>query len=266
MVNTPWEDTIIHTFEYTDGSFPTTITFDPSGNIIGTTVEGGSYGGGVLYKLSNSQGSWTYSTITNFSGNAVGPGNGVVLDASGNFYGTTISWPGQVFKVTSAGQASVIYQFSCCQDGIDTYAGVILDKHGDLYGTTTFEGPGGGGTAYKLTPSGEGWTFSLLQGFPGIIGNGTIGTAAPVMDAAGNLYGTSTWGGANGYGLVFKLMPSANGWVYTDLHDFTCGDDGCYPWDGIALDRQGNLYGTASQGGKYAQGYDAGGTLWKITP
>lgn len=266
LVNTPWEDKVIHVFTGLDGNFPTTISFDASGNIIGTTVEGG-IGAGVVYKLIKDEDSWIYTQITDFSGTGiVSPGNGVVMDASGNFYGTTLFWPGQVFKVSSGGEASLIYQFSCCEVGIDTYAGVILDSHGNLYGTTTFEGPGGGGTAYELTSTGATWILSLLQGFPGIVGNGTIGSATPVMDKAGNIYGTSTWGGANGYGLVFKLAPSANGWIYTDLHDFTCGDDGCYPWDGLAIDSQGNIYGTASQGGKYAHGYVPGGTLWEITP
>jgi hypothetical protein len=267
LLNNPWDAKIIHVFTGLDGNFPTTISFDASGNIIGTTVEGGGMGAGVVYKLINNKESWIYAQITDFSGTTVaGPGSGVVVDASGNFYGTTLTWPGQVFEVTSSGTASLIYEFSCCQVGIDTYGSVILDGHGNLYGTTTFEGPGGGGTAYELTSTGATWILSLLQGFPGIVGNGTIGTAAPVMDTAGNIYGTSTWGGANGYGLVFKLTPSANGWIYTDLHDFTCGDDGCYPWDGLAVDSQGNVYGTASQGGQYDHGYQPGGTLWEITP
>ena len=59
-------------------------------------------------------------------------------------------------------------------------------------------------------------------------------------------------------GLVFKLTPSSNGWIYTDLHDFTGGDDGCYPWEGVALDGQGNLYGTASQCGPYGAYQKAG--------
>jgi len=265
-VDCPWEATVLHKFDGgADGNFPTTITFDSAGNIYGTTVEGGA-GVGVVYKLTPDQGSWTFTVVTDFFGSGVAnPGNGVVLDKNGNLFGTTLSWPGQVFEVTNSGDAQLIYQFSCCQNGIDTYSGLTFDSQGNLYGTTAFEGPAGnGGTVYELSPSNGRWTLNTLQGFPGAIPqDGVIGTANLLMDAQGNLYGTSTWGGNAGQGLVFKLAPSANGWIYTDLHDFTGGDDGCYPWDGLAMDSSGNLYGTAFSCGKYGQ---YGGTVWEITP
>ena len=102
-----------------------------------------------------------------------------------------------------------------------------------------------------------------------VIANLTGGNAYPqsslIQGVNGNLYGTSTWGGVHGYGLVFKLSPSPSGWVYTDLYEFTGGNDGCYPWDGLALDSSGNVYGTASNCGQYG-GNEQGGTLWEITP
>jgi uncharacterized repeat protein (TIGR03803 family) len=261
-----WEVTVLHKFDGgAGGNFPTTITFDSAGNIYGTTVEGG-FGAGIVYKLTPNQGSWTFTVVTDFFGTGIAnPGNGVVLDQNGNLYGTTISSPGQVFEVTSSGEAQLIYQFLCCQNGDDTYAGVILDSQGSLYGSTAFEGPGGaGGTVYELSSSNGRWTLNTLQGFPGIVPqDGVIGTANLLKDGQGNLYGASTWGGAAGQGLVFKLTPSGNGWIYTDLHDFTGGDDGCYPWDGLAVDSGGNLYGTTSSCGQYGQD---GGTLWQITP
>ncbi len=258
----PWEYTAIYTFEGGDGSFPTTITFDSAGNIYGTTVEGGA-GSGVVYKLTNNGGgSWTYTQITDFFGSGfANPGNGVVIDPSGNLYGTTLQYPGMVFEVTNTGQVELVHEFL---DAGNTYAGVILDGAGNLYGITTQDG----GVIYELSPSGNNWTLSDLQtvGWDGPPDGGNIiGTANLLMDAEGNLWGTSTWGGAYSMGLVFKLARTANGWLYTDLYDFTGGDDGCYPWDGVALDSQGNLYGTASQCGQYGA-YEYGGTLWKITP
>jgi len=113
---------------------------------------------------------------------------------------------------------------------------------------------------FKLTPSGNGWSFStelMLQGRPGPF-------AGMTMDKAGNLYGT-TFGGGVGCGTVFKLTPSDHGWVYQDLHDFadgpTCdaGQDGAFPQSEVSIDARGNLYGTTGQGGKF--GY---GTVWKI--
>ncbi len=267
-IDCPWEATALFKFDGgADGNFPTTITFDSAGNIYGTTVEGGA-GAGVVYKLTPDQGSWTFTVVTNFFGTVISnPGNGVVLDTNGNLYGTTLTYPGQVFEVTNSGEVRLLYQFNCCLNGIDTYSGLTFDSQGNLYGTTAFKGPSGnGGTVYELSPSNGHWTLNTLQGFPGAIPeDGIIGTANLLMDAQGNLYGTSTWGGNAGQGLVFKLAPSANGWIYTDLHDFTGGDDGCYPWDGLAMDSSGNLYGTTFSCGQYG-GYELGGTLWEITP
>jgi uncharacterized repeat protein (TIGR03803 family) len=81
------------------------------------------------------------------------------------------------------------------------------------------------------------------------------------MDKAGNLYGTMREGGVYGSGTVFKLTPSNNGWAYTSLHDFYCSTDGCAPYGSVAFDSDGNIYGTASGGGKYEYG-----TVWEIKP
>jgi uncharacterized repeat protein (TIGR03803 family) len=259
----PWEATILHRFDGgADGSLPIGITFDSTGDIYGTTEAGGA-GAGVVYKLTPDQGSWTFTVVTDFFGTGIAsPFDGVVIDQSGNLYGTTFSYPGQVFEVTNSGEARLIYQFSCCQNGVDAFSGLVLDSEGNLYGTTLFDGPdGNAGTVYELSPSNGGWTLNTLHGFGGNnLIDVIVGTDSLLMDAQGNLYGTNPL--ADGYGLVFKLAPSANGWIYTDLHDFTGGDDGCYPWDGLAMDSSGNLYGTAFSCGQYGQ---YGGTVWEIT-
>ena len=120
---------------------------------------------------------------------------------------------------------------------------------------------GEGGTVLEVSPSGGSWTFNLLYSFSGVINNGPIGAAALSMDSQGNLYGTTFGNGAYNHGTVFKLSPSENGWIYTDLHDFTGGDDGGAPWSDVVMDSEGNLYGTASGGG-----VNYGGTVWEITP
>ncbi|MFZ0311566.1 MAG: choice-of-anchor tandem repeat GloVer-containing protein [Candidatus Korobacteraceae bacterium] len=265
-VQCPWEATVVHTFSYSyDGGFPGPITFDSAGNIYGTTSAGGVAGIGTVYKLTSSQGSWTFSVLTGFAGTGAGsPYGGVILDQNGNAYGEGYGdYPGTVFEVTSSGDVQILHQFDY-NDGIDPFYGMVFDTHGNLYGQTAFGGmEGEGGTMFELSPSGSGWTFNLLYSFAGVINNGTIGAAGVTMDAQGNVYGTTFGNGAHNYGTVYKLTPSDNGWIYTDLYDFTGGDDGCYPWSDVVMDSRGNLYGTASECG---QGGLEGGTVWEITP
>jgi len=148
--------------------------------------------------------------------------------------------------------------------GGNPWGGVILDSAGNIYASTTIEGPNGGGTVFEL--SAGTWNFNLLYGFSG--GGGPEESLS--MDSAGNLYGTTYEDGAYSYGNVFQLTPSANGWTYTDLYDFTGGNDGRNPISNVVIDAQGNLYGTASRGGSgpctnmyYGNGC---GVVWEITP
>ncbi|MGA2902606.1 MAG: choice-of-anchor tandem repeat GloVer-containing protein [Candidatus Korobacteraceae bacterium] len=258
----PWIATVLHNFYYTDGYYATNITFDQAGNLYGTTMQGGSNSAGVVYELTPSGGSWTFQILTDFAGSDIGDPNGVVPDHNGNLYGTAYGgYPGVVFELTNSGQLQILHQFSF-STGIDPDTGLMFDSSGNLYGQTLFDGPsGGGGTVFELSPSAGGWTFNTLYSFPGGINNGTEGNPNLTMDSQGNLYGTTFANGAYDQGIVFKLTPSANGWIYTDLHDFTGGDDGCGAWSNVAMDSQGNLYGTSS-----SCGANGGGTVWEITP
>jgi uncharacterized repeat protein (TIGR03803 family) len=137
---------------------------------------------------------------------------------------------------------------------------VIGDASGNLYGTTTLGGSRVGGTVFELSPYNGYWNFNLLAS---LTGNLNVGGswASLVMDAAGNLYGTTASGGVYGEGAVFKLSPSNGGWTYTSLHDFVCSTDGCGPHGSVLLDANGNIYGTTAGGGAYYHG-----TVWEITP
>lgn len=140
-----------------------------------------------------------------------------------------------------------------------------MDATGNLYGTTGIGGTGGGGTVFELSPSGGGWTFSLLVSFPGF--HGSAGNLA--FDSAGNLYGTTLNDGAFQFGNVFELRPSGAQWIYTDLHDFTGGNSGGEPYAGVTLDSSGNIFGTALYGprdGCRIQGNPGCGVVWEITP
>jgi uncharacterized repeat protein (TIGR03803 family) len=189
----------------------------------------------------------------------------VIRDSGGNVYGTTSIGGtygyGTVFElVPSRGgwSPNTLYSFQYTPDGGFPYAGLIFDQSGNLYGTASAGGPGDGGTAFELKSSGGGWTYELINGFSGMRGGPE---ASLTMDAAGNLYGTTVGDGVYGFGSVFELTPSRDGWTYTSFHDFTGGSDGAYPVSSLLLDRNGNVFGTAYLGGDYAAG-----VIFEITP
>jgi uncharacterized repeat protein (TIGR03803 family) len=275
-----WTHTVLYSFtgQRGDGANPggAGVIFDRARNIYGTTVFGG--GGncahsfcGVVYKLTPSNGVWTESVLHIFAAGSDGgnPGGGVILDNAGNLYGTTQLGGGYgcggygcgtVFEMTPSGNQwteTILYSFHGGSDGNWPTGGLIADHSGNLYGAAPLGGAFGGGTVFELSPSNGNWTFNLLYSLTG--GDGPWGSL--VMDAAGNLYGATNEEGAYGVGTVFKLTPSGGGWTYTDLYDFTGGNDGEYPICSVILDANGNIYGTAAGGGAY--GY---GVVWEITP
>ena len=255
-----------------DGADPygARLVFDQAGNLYGTTFNGGGgsctggVGGcGVVYQLTPSGGGWTESVLYAFNGGSDGahPWAGVIFDQSGNLYGTTefgggsSNCPGGcgvVYElVPSQGSwtEKVLYTFQNQQDGAAPYAGLIFDQSGNLYGATTQGGQHGGGTAFELTPSGEGWSFQTLYAFTAY-GSGIAGgpTASLVMDNAGNLYGATAGDGVYSDGAVFKLISAGGGWTYSSLHDLTSNDDGRLPRSNLVFDQYGNVYGTAGGG------------------
>src|SRR5208283_107356 len=148
-----------------------------------------------------------------------------------------------------AGQALYAFPVRDLGAGAAPYGGVIFDASGNLYGTTTAGGSNNQGTIYKLIPSGGSWTESVLYSFSGV----TVGPKNGLtMDAAGNLYGTTFQGGGHQEGNVFRLSLSNGQWIYTDLYDFSGGDDGAFPIGGVAVDANDNLYGTTEIGGTRA--------------
>jgi uncharacterized repeat protein (TIGR03803 family) len=156
----------------------------------------------------------------------------------------------------AAGQTeTVLYSFDPNgTDGIIPTGNIVFDAKGNLYGTTEGGGAYNAGIVYKLSPqTGGGWTESILHSF----GNGTDAqgvSAGLVIDSAGNLWGSSVYGGVYGIGTVFELSPHAGGWVERVLHSFSgTGGDGKYPSE-VNLDSSGNIYLTTSQGGAYGFG------------
>jgi uncharacterized repeat protein (TIGR03803 family) len=268
----PWTETILYRFSgQSDGGQPVSpVIFDNAGNLYGTAQAGGSKNDGVVFKLTHTGSSWTESVLYSFAGPPDGaePTGGLVFDAAGNLYGTTF-WGGNIgfgiaFQLTPSGSGwteNILQNFGG-NNGNYPYSGLISDNSGNLYGTTEF-GPIGDGTVFELTPSGGQWVFTtiynLMSQQAGI--GGPVGPL--VRDASGNLYGTTFDGGIiceYGCGTVFELSPSSGGWTYSLIYQFTGGSDGFGPVDGLALDPEGNLYGTTSEyfGGE--------GTVFEITP
>jgi uncharacterized repeat protein (TIGR03803 family) len=278
----------LHAFTGTsdDGAFPEhgDLTFDQAGNIYGTTSAGDMQGAGTVYELTPSGSGWTEKVIYPFTGGQDGeyPYAGVIFDKAGKLYGTTYVGGhlalqcnsfggsygcGTVFQLTPSGSGwteNVIYDFQGGgSDGFSPIAGLIFDQSGNLYGTTSNGSSEYGGTAFELSPSNGAWIFSPLYSFIGSFFGACGPYANLVMDAAGNLYGTTYCSGGYAFGSVFKLTPSSPTWIYTSLHDFTGGNDGRWPISNVTFDASGNLYGTAS-GGLGCSG--ACGTVWEITP
>ncbi len=258
-----WEETQIQNFTGSDGAEPSgELAFDSAGNLYGTTQAN------RVYELTPAQGTWTLSVLHLFTGGLDGgsPMGGVQLDSAGNVYGTTNTGgsgeDGTAFQLVSSGSGwtlNTLYDFQIGSGGFGLLAGLIVGPGGNLYGGTVDGAPDGEAVVYEISPSDGGWTYTTLYTFTQSFGGGPGGNL--VMDAAGNLYGTTTGDSEERiYGTVFKLTPSSGGWIYTDLHDFNGGSDGGYPYSSIVLDSSGNLYGTASADG---HGY---GTVWEITP
>jgi hypothetical protein len=217
-----------------------------------------------VFKLSPSAGGWTESVIFNFSGpNGAFPFSNVILDNAGNLWGTTLQGGsdgrfGAIYELTYLSgvgwSENFLYSFTDPTTGAEPYAGLTL-KAGDLFGSAA----DGFGVYFELTPSNGTYEYSALYGSGGGTEPcGAIGSL--VIDAAGNLYGAANCDGGAAGG-VFELRQTGLGWMYTTLYGFTGASDGAYPQASVALDANGNIYGTTTQGGAY--GY---GVVWELTP
>ena len=262
-----------------------TLAIDETGNLFGTAPNSGA-----VFEVSPGPTGWTESVLYNFCSkpqcsDGYEPFSGLILDGKGSLYGTTDAggnYPpacpvsggcGVVFKVKPNPDGSwkyrVLHRFAAFKtDGVAATGELVLDPAGSLYGATdqggryTCWGTMGCGTVYKLTPQPNGhWKETILHNFRQNK-NGYNPSAGVVLDPAGNLYGTTGFGGGTcNCGVVYKLAPSPDGsWTYTVLHSFT-GDDGASPAANLIFDDQGNLYGTTVLGGP-----GGAGVVFEITP
>lgn len=252
--------------EESDAGFPAgNLIADSAGNLYGTASWGLLDGAiGALFKLTApAKGStaWTETLLATGFSIGAGPNGPLIADAAGNLYGTTQN---DVFEVTTAGVATVLYSFQGLSgDGYFSQAGLVADAAGNLYGTCFLGGAIGGGTVFKLMPPPAGsdaWSETILYSFTGN-NDGAQPASSLIIDAAGNLYGTTSGGGAYGSGTVFQLTPSG---TLNTLYSFAAGVS---PWNGwtasasLIMDAAGNLYGTSPNGGP--SGY---GMVFELSP
>jgi uncharacterized repeat protein (TIGR03803 family) len=268
-----WRESVIFAFDGQDGAYPGTesLTIGNRGQVFGVASEGGTqtceHGScGVVFRLSrNEEGAWTEQVIHQFSNNAQGlyPTGRLTVGPDGNLYGTTNDYysfdgPGTVFKLTRERDGTwshaMLHSFDW-HDGETPVSGVIFDPKGNIYGTTLYGGYYGEGVVYRLAPNADGtWTESVLHSFYGDDGYSLY--AGLVRDRNGSLYGKALDGGVNGTGTVFQLTPDSNGdWGFKVIYAFPAEAGNTAD---LVIDREGALYGTASEGGQ--------GIVFKLTP
>jgi uncharacterized repeat protein (TIGR03803 family) len=246
------------------------------GNFYGTTLFGGTLGGGgTVFKITLSG---TLTTLYSFcaysdclyEGDL--PSAGLVLGTDGNFYGTTLgdgaNGRGTLFQITPSGNLTTLYNFCAkanCKDGGRPEGVLIQATDGNFYGTTSMGGTSstscsnfgdGCGTVFKITPRG---VLTTLYSFCSQVGcaDGTFPVAGLVQGSDGSLYGTTEQGGLNGFGTTFKISPSGK---FTSLHSFD-SSDGDFPSASLIRGSDRNFYGTTITGGS-----STNGTIFKMTP
>lgn len=251
LPNGTWKEMLLHSFSGTSLGIAINeenLAIDTKGDIYGTTVFYGAYGGGSVFKLSRtSTGSWNYTVLHDFSFDGVTNLDGeyplasLIVDKNGNLYGTTL-----------LGGTGL-----CVQGNAD-----ITPPKGQIYT--------GCGTVFELSPQSDGtWKETILYNFQDSTDGGWP-AAGLAFDKAGNLYGTAAGGGTNyslcpgvyvyGCGLVFELEKAGTTWNELVLYTFSGGADGGVPYGGVIFDKAGNLYGST---GGWEQ---LGGSVYKLSP
>ena len=275
-----WTEKILYSFAgNSDGQSPTgSVTFDKTGNLYGTTLQGGDsancfQGCGTVFILTlTSTGGWAEKPIISFDGGPDGgaPGGNLLIDINSNVYGTTLEGGtvnancpvgcGLVFRLTpqlTFWRLSRLFTFQGGGSGSGPNA-LAFDTLGNLYGDTSFGGPActvdiGCGVVYQLTPAAGQWKQRILHAFTGRR-DGTQ-PAGVAFDSFGNLFGTTNYGATGNNGIVWELTPTTSGpWTLTLIYSFGHGFSGARPNAGVIVDANGNLFATTTAGGVFGRG------------
>jgi len=276
-----WGQNILYSFSGADGSNPSgPLYMDPSHNLYGTTIFGGSANNGVVFELTPGK-PWKEKVIHDFSGTSDGggPATGVIPGNKGTFYGTTFG--GTVFRVSAQPDGTWKETVLQSLNFLFIPLGLVRNSAGSLYGMTE-GGSFGNGAVYELSPPSDGkgaWTENILYEFKGGSDGGwPVNNGSLILDNTGSLYGLTRVGGGGscGCGTVFKLSRPAGGtgpWTKTTLYSFTAGSDGFDSSGSLLFDSTGALYGTTQYGGDdNLNGCSSNklilgcGTVFKLTP
>jgi uncharacterized repeat protein (TIGR03803 family) len=281
-----YKETVLYSFSGADGMQPySTLVSDTSGALYGT-ASGGAHRYGVVFKLTPNGQQFAESIAYAFQGFSDGaePTSSLTLDGQGSIYGATASGGylfgcdlgreggcGVIYKLVPSGSVyneSVLFAFAHLPDGYIPSGSLLVDDLGDVFGTTTIGGVrecyngNGCGTAFELVPSASGYGLVSLRAFQSY-GDANYPIGGLILAGNSDLYGTGEVGGANGYGAIFELLPTASGYSERLLHSFGGGKDGSFPASTLLSVRR-RLYGTTPQGGNAAcSGYGCG-TVFEV--
>ncbi|MBA3913276.1 MAG: hypothetical protein H0X25_05355 [Acidobacteriales bacterium] len=226
---------------------------DDEGNLYGTAGNGGSTGGGTVFRIDRKTGMKTVLYSFGFNPDGNFPTAPVMFGANGDLYGTTegggTAGYGTIYDLDPTGAETILYEFGGPPDGASPVAGLVRDSEGNFYGTTAGGGTNNQGTVYKFDR--RTGALTILHSFGENPSDGVEPFGGVVADPQGNLYGTTYLGGTSGYGTVFRLDPSG---TVTILHSFTGQEDGKWPYSGVTIDADSNLYGTTIKGGQIGYG------------
>jgi uncharacterized repeat protein (TIGR03803 family) len=265
--------TTVVSFTGADGSNPLgSLTADAAGNLFGATSQGGADGDGTVFEISRTKHGYASSptTLVSFTiADGREPCGSLIADAAGDLFGTTIGGgadgDGTVFEIAKtkrgyAGAPTVLISFTYA-DGSQPTGSLIADAAGNLFGTTQGGGAHRAGTVFEIAKTKHGYASSptTLVSFTGADGSGPLGDL--IADAAGNLFGTTTVGGAHGDGTVFEIAKTPDGYASapTVLVSFSRAE-GSFPDGSLIADAAGDLFGTTE-----GRGADNGGTVFEIT-
>jgi uncharacterized repeat protein (TIGR03803 family) len=265
----------------TDGASPYGgLVADSSGNLFGTTQEGGAQALGTVFELVKNGNSYTENVLYSFAGGAsdgAHPDGTLIMDGAGNLFGTTHHGGGSsisigvgtVFEMVKNGSnynaPTILHGFAGGADGSYLQFGVIADASGNLFGTTNQGGdpsadPRGNGTVFELVKGPSGYTKITLYAFASGTADGSSPYGTLIMDASGNLFGATHAGGTNSVGTVYELAKSGSSYTETVLYSFAGGDaDGGFPDGGLVMDSNGNLFGTTA-----LRGQNNNGTVFEL--